>query len=131
MRGNAGFEGGQGGAAGLGRVQRHEKTGKSWRGVRGIHGIQVQGVEGGSGGSRAVQRFGEKTVKNTKEPEKRSGAVWLGYYAATSRILCRSIGSGYPLSVLAVAHPAPRDFKLLGGGKGPPKCPTRHPSVGG
>ena len=35
-----------------------------------------------------------------------------------------------------MAHPSPppRDFKVVGGGKGevkPPKCPTRHPRVGG
>ena len=44
-----------------------------------------RGFQGGSGGLR----HSGKTVKNTKQPEKRSGAVWLGYYAATSRILCR------------------------------------------
>ena len=41
------------------------------------------------------------------------------------------VGSGYPLSVPAVAPPI-RDFKLLGGGKGevkPPKCPTSHPGL--
>ena len=47
--------------------------------------------------------------------------------------LSRTNGSGYPLSVPAVAHPPPR-FQVLGGGKGevkPPKCPTRHPRVAG
>ena len=42
-----------------------------------------RGVQGGSRG------FWAEKAKNTKQPEKRSGTVWLAYYAATSRILCR------------------------------------------
>ena len=47
----------------------------------------VQGVPGGV--QRVPEVLGGETAKNTKTPEKRSGTVWLGYYAATSRILCR------------------------------------------
>ena len=53
-----------------------------WGGSRGFQGVPG-GVQGGSRG------FGGKRLKNTKKPEKRSGTVWLAYYAATSRILCR------------------------------------------
>ena len=83
------------------------------------------------GGSRGILGASEKTLKNTKK---------LGNCMA--RLLRRNIqdfvqevpvGSGYPLSVPAWPTPPP-DFKVLGGGKGevkPPKCPTRHPRVGG
>ena len=50
---------------------------------RGVWGAS-RGVQGGSRGG-----LGGKTAKNTKKPEKRSGTVWLAYFAATSRILCR------------------------------------------
>ena len=56
--------------------------------VQGGPGVsRGSGFQGGPGGGPEV--LGGKTVKNTKKPEKRSGAVWLDYYAATSRILCR------------------------------------------
>ena len=74
----------------------------------------VQAVQGCLEGSRGFQR---KTAKNMKKPEKRSGTLWLAFYA-------RPNGSGY---LGAVAHPP--HFKVLGGGKGevkPPKCPTRQ-----
>ena len=60
-------------------------------GVQGGAGIQgcLGGVQGVPGGVQGVQRFwAEKRLKHEK-PEKRSGTVWLAYYAATSRILCR------------------------------------------
>ena len=41
-----------------------------------------RGFQGTSGGVRRVQLRGVKTAKNTK-------TVWLGYYTATFRILCR------------------------------------------
>ena len=44
----------------------------------------------------------------------------------------RPNGSGYPLSVPAVAHPSPPQFEGMRRGKGedkPPKCPTRHPGL--
>ena len=71
---------------------------------------------------------GGSRVKNGKNPEKRSGTVWLAYYAATSRICAggssKPNGSGYPLSVPAV---------VLGGGKGEVKPPVSNtpPRVGG
>ena len=45
----------------------------------------------GPGGSRQGPRRGAEVwaEKRPKKPEKRSGAVWLGCYPATSRILCR------------------------------------------
>ena len=65
---------------------------------RTVSKTSLRGVEAGSRRMRVQRGFkgfrsfggirGEKTAKHEK-PEKRSGAVWLGYYAATSRILCR------------------------------------------
>ena len=74
-------------------------------------------------GSRGVQKnLGEKRQKN-KKPEKRSGAVCLGYYAATSKMQEVPVGEmvqGTPFRCLSW----PTEVK-------PPKCPTRHPRVGG
>ena len=76
--------------------------------------------------------MGGKTAKNTKKPEKRSGTVWLAYCSNiqdfVQEVPVGQIGSGYPLSVPAVAHPPPR-YQGVGGEKGevePPKCPTRQ-----
>ena len=90
-------------------------------------------MQGGPGGPGLFG--GGAGVPNTKKPEKRSGTVWLAYYAATSRILCRRFqwakAQGTPFRCLP---PPPRpDFKVLGGGKGevkPPNFPTRQPSRG-
>ena len=111
-----------------GRQGRRMSPGDLMRGgFRGFKGVQgclggVQGVPGGAQGGPEV--LGRKRAKN-KKPEKRSGAVWLaatpGFCAGGSS---KTNGSGYPLSVPAVAHPnVPA--------KEPPKCPTRHPRVGG
>ena len=54
-------------------------------GVQGCLG-GVQGVPGGV--QRGPEVLAGKTL-NTKKPKKRSGTVWLAYWAATSRILCR------------------------------------------
>ena len=60
-------------------------------------------------------------AKSTKKPEKRSGAVWLGYYAATSGS-SRTNGSGYPFLCLA---PPPFLWRFQGGrGKGEVKPPN-------
>ena len=62
----------------------------------GMSGGGPGGSRGGPGGSRSFGR------KNTKKPKKRSGTVWLAYYAATS--------------MPAVAHP-PRAFQGVRRGK--------------
>ena len=66
---------------------------------------------------------GRKTAKNTKKPEKRSRTVWLAYYAATSRILCRRFQQHKwlrvpPFGACRGPPPPPPHFKVLGGGKG-------------
>ena len=76
-----------------------------------------EGGQGGPGGP-GLSRGGS----GRKNQEKRSGTVWLptaqqhpGFCAGGSS---RPNGSGYPLSVPAVAHPPPPDIKVLEGEKG-------------
>ena len=50
-----------------------------WGGSRGFQGRSREGPE----------VLGGKTAKGTSKAEKYSGIIWLAYYTATSRILCR------------------------------------------
>ena len=78
----------------------------------------VQGIQGCLGGVQGVSGEVQGLGKNTKKPEKRF----------VQEVPVPN-GSGCPLSVPAVAHPPPGDFKVSGGGKGevkPLKCPTRQ-----
>ena len=81
--------------------------GNQARGVQGVQGCLGRGFQGGSRGAPGGSRgFVLKTRKNKKNAPE----LWIAHYAATSRILCSSSrpnGSGYPLSVPAVAHPPP------------------------
>ena len=81
------------------------------------------------GGAGALGAIRAKTPKTKKTEKARIAQQHSGFCAGGSS---RPNGSGYPLSVPAVAHPPP-NFKVLGGGKGevkpPPKCPTRHPGL--
>ena len=124
----SGFEGGQGGpggpglsGGGLGGFQENgghsgQKNTKKLEKQDEGPGVQrcLGGVQGVAGGVQdrsrqvLVQSLGGKMAKNRK---KRSGTVWLAYYAATCRILCRRFQYAkylrVPLSVPAVAHPPP------------------------
>ena len=75
--------------------------GRVWGGSRGFQGRSRGGPE----------VLGGKTAKNTKKPEKRSGTVQQhpGFVSGGSS---RPNGSGYPLSVPAVAtrHPGLADI---------------------
>ena len=65
------------------------------------------------GGPGTVRGEVEKT---RKKPEKRSGPVYLGYYAATSRILCRRFQSEKWLSIppFGACRGPPPNSKVVG-----------------
>ena len=91
--------------------------GRQVQDLRGGRGVQGPGLSRGgpARGSRTGPEVYTKTFRN-----------------------CMDLVQEVPVSQMAQGTPPwptpPPDFKVLGGGKGevkPPKCPTRHPRVGG
>ena len=113
------------------RVQ--EISGKDVHNMKARSTQQIQDLRGG----RGVQVFQGCPRKGPggSRGGPRSGAVWLGYYAATFFVQEVLVGQMAQGSLFGACRgpPPSRDFKVVGGGRGrlSQQCPTRHPRVGG
>ena len=103
------------------------------RGVQGVQGCLGGGLRGVQGGVQGV--LGAKTIARRSRGFGRNGQKHeKTIQDFVQEVSVGQMAQGTPFRCLPWPTPPPISnyFKVLGGGEvKPPKCPTRHPRVGG